>query len=69
MSIGSAPPAFRAAYDSEDSCCGEGIEQGQQIRSDGSGGYEHVTCPLSATPMRHLAPKCPRCFCHHPGEC
>lgn len=36
-------PVFTATYDSDDECCGDGIESGQQIRADGAGGYIHAS--------------------------
>lgn len=35
-------PVFIAIYDSDDACCGYGIEVGDQIRADGQGGYIHA---------------------------
>jgi hypothetical protein len=35
-------PVFTAVYDGEDACCGEGIEEGQQARADGEGGWIHA---------------------------
>jgi len=36
-------PVFTASRDSDDECCGDGIERGQQIRADGWGGYIHAS--------------------------
>lgn len=35
-------PVFAAGYDSDDACCGDGIEAGQQIRGI-DGGFIHAT--------------------------
>ena len=35
-------PVFTATYDSEDACCGKGIESGQTVRADGQGGWIHA---------------------------
>ena len=37
-------PVFTATYDGEDSCCGEGIEEGDSIQADGEGGWIHQGC-------------------------
>jgi hypothetical protein len=38
-------PWFTAGFDSDDdSCCGEGIYEGDVIRADGEGGWEHQDC-------------------------
>ena len=38
-------PWFIAGYDSDDaSCCAETISEGDTIRADGYGGYEHEDC-------------------------
>lgn len=39
-----AGPVFVARWNSEDACCGEGIEEGDSIRSDGEGGWIHEGC-------------------------
>lgn len=45
MSAGSRlGPVFTATYDCEDACCGSGIEEGDQIRADGEGGWIHRDC-------------------------
>jgi hypothetical protein len=36
-------PWFTAMYDSDDECCGW-IKAGDEIRADGSGGWEHRDC-------------------------
>jgi hypothetical protein len=33
---------FMAQHESEDSCCGEGIVPGEDIRADGQGGWIHA---------------------------
>lgn len=35
-------PVFMAQFESEDSCCGEGIVPGEDIRADGQGGWIHA---------------------------
>lgn len=35
-------PIFTATYESDDACCGEGIVEGEDIRSDGQGGWIHA---------------------------
>lgn len=35
-------PVFAATFESEDACCGEGIEPGEDIRADGQGGWIHA---------------------------
>jgi hypothetical protein len=35
-------PIFMADYHSEDSCCDEGIQPGEDIRADGRGGWIHA---------------------------
>jgi len=35
-------PVFAAAFESEDACCGEGIEPGEDIRADGCSGWIHA---------------------------
>jgi hypothetical protein len=44
-------PVFRATFESEDACCGEGIVPGEDIRADGSGGWIHAdtTCEKLAS--------------------
>ena len=42
------PPVITAAFDSEDACCGNGIEVGDRIRSDGEGGWVHEDCEDAA---------------------
>lgn len=37
-------PVITAGYASEDACCGEGIQPGDRIRSDGEGGWIHEEC-------------------------
>src|SRR6185312_8126575 len=39
-------PIFCAEFESDDSCCGEGIVPGEDIRADGRGGWIHAdtTC-------------------------
>lgn len=37
-------PWFFAGFDSEAACCGIDIESGDEIRADGSGGWEHREC-------------------------
>lgn len=40
-----AGPWFFAAFDSKDaSCCGMDIEEGDEIRAAGDGGWEHREC-------------------------
>jgi hypothetical protein len=36
-------PVFTATYVSEDACCGDGIGVGDEIRSDGQGGWIHAS--------------------------
>jgi hypothetical protein len=66
-------PAFMATFESDDACCGEGIVPGEDIRSDGEGGWIHAddSCERIATraPRRLEAALCPRCTANHPGEC
>jgi hypothetical protein len=42
---------FTASFDSDDDCCGAGIWEGEQIRSDGDGGWIHAdaTCERLAS--------------------
>lgn len=35
-------PVFTATFDSEDACCGMGIEIGDDVRADGHGGWIHA---------------------------
>lgn len=35
-------PVFTAGFDGEDACCGDGIIEGEEIRSDGQGGWIHA---------------------------
>lgn len=44
-------PIFCAEFESEDSCCGEGIVPGEDIRADGHGGWVHAdtTCEKLVT--------------------
>jgi len=35
-------PVFTASYETDDSCCGNGIEPGELIRADGRGGWIHA---------------------------
>lgn len=44
-------PVFMAEFESEDSCCGEGIVPGEDIRADGHGGWIHAdtTCERLAS--------------------
>lgn len=44
-------PTFMAEFESEDSCCGEGIVPGEDIRADGHGGWIHAdtTCERLAS--------------------
>lgn len=37
-------PVIVARWNSDDACCGEGIEEGDRIRSDGDGGWTHEGC-------------------------
>lgn len=37
-------PVFRAEFDSECDGCGFSIDEGEEIRADGSGGFIHVEC-------------------------
>jgi len=39
-------PVFTAVFESDDACCGEGIEPGEDIRAGGHGGWIHAddTC-------------------------
>jgi hypothetical protein len=60
-------PPMRASFDSDDSCCGEGISEGEQIRADGYGGWEHMNCVRYAAAS--ATSTCPRCTASHPGEC
>lgn len=71
-------PIFTATYESDDACCGEGIQPGEDIRADGSGGWIHAddSCEAIAGPARGRRerqmpqqPVCSRCFCAHAGEC
>lgn len=52
-------PIFTAGYDSDDSCCGEGIVEGERIRADGEGGWVHEDCSADE-PVKPRA--CPECF-------
>lgn len=36
-------PTFTATYQSDDECCGDGIEEGQSVRADGQGGWIHAS--------------------------
>lgn len=36
-------PVFMSQFESEDSCCGEGIVPGEDIRADGEGGWIHAS--------------------------
>lgn len=36
-------PVFMAQFGSDDACCGEGIVPGEDIRSDGEGGWIHAS--------------------------
>lgn len=74
---GAMGPIFTAEYESEDSCCGEGIQPGEDARSDGSGGWIHADdgCEriVAGRPRRNRSmpaqEPCPRCFLVHNGEC
>lgn len=57
-------PIFTATFDSEDACCGHGIEAGERIRADGDGGWVHAACQEMTG-----AAACGRCFLVHKGEC
>jgi len=35
-------PVLTAQFESEDSCCGDGIMPGEDIRADGEGGWIHA---------------------------
>lgn len=35
-------PVFMSTYESDDTCCGEGIVAGEDIRADGRGGWIHA---------------------------
>lgn len=35
-------PVLMAQFESEDSCCGDGIMPGEDIRADGEGGWIHA---------------------------
>lgn len=41
-SSGKLGPIFPAGYETDDACCGYGIEAGDKIRADGSGGWIHA---------------------------
>lgn len=36
-------PVFAATYQSDDECCGDGIEEGQSVRADSQGGWIHAS--------------------------
>jgi hypothetical protein len=62
-------PVFTATYDSEDSCCGGGIEEGNSIRADGHGGWVHADCKdAEQAPPVKIEP-CPKCFLVHAWAC
>ena len=74
-------PVFAATYEGEDSCCGEGIVPGEDIRADGDGGWIHADdqCERMVLPIRKAMDRaassrterlaCPSCFLIHAGEC
>ena len=62
---GGFAPAFEAQYGGEDACCGQGIEPGQMIRSDGDGGWIHASHSTS----RPEPEVCRQCWLRHAGEC
>jgi hypothetical protein len=75
MSMG---PVFMASYESDCPSCDEPILPGEDIRADGRGGYIHADTMCEkvsregglSSPRKILGPgACPRCFCHHAGEC
>jgi hypothetical protein len=35
-------PIFMATYETDDACCGQGIQPGEDIRADGRGGWIHA---------------------------
>jgi hypothetical protein len=63
-------PIFTAGHHSEDTCCGDGIVPGEDIRADGAGGWIHaddqcekLAARQSASGGRAIA--CPSCFMIH----
>ena len=69
-------PIFTATYESDCESCEEGIVRGEDIRSDGAGGWIHADDPCERVAMnpRHTGtPRrespCPECFTVHTGEC
>lgn len=72
-------PIFTATYESEDACCGDGIEVGDQIRADGQGGWIHDGHEEHAVAVQESLDRasrdvneslvCSRCFCIHKGKC
>jgi hypothetical protein len=62
-------PIFTAAYDSEDGCCGDGLEAGQKIRGY-AGTFIHagLGCELLATGRSTLGQRgalCSSCWMVH----
>lgn len=72
-------PWFPARYSGgEKSCCDEPIEEAEEIRADGSGGWEGRCCdndgneeiPDVVWPKRKRQVRCPVCFMTaEPGAC
>lgn len=60
-------PVIVAEFDSEDSCCGMGIQAGDDIQSDGMGGWIHVGCSSAEAGRRPRY--CGTCLTVHAGAC
>jgi hypothetical protein len=59
--------AFTARFHGTCTDCEDEIRVGEEIRSDGYGGFEHVAC--KKTQSERPAPVCPTCWLVQPCGC